>query len=276
MGEPISAVISAAISPVRPAKISARRPTAAARSAGSVRGQGPVSKATRAAATARSMSAVVPAGTRPMTCSVCGETTSMTSVPAGATQSPPMNRRSRVIMMCLRSARRRRAVVVGSCRYPDAKASDRRHMRRTTDPGDQHLRRAVYRQLVADATARQEDEVAAGRVGHPGASLASSAADLPPDIGTSDQPQPEPADPTVDPNEAGDQTLSGGSTAAVPTHTHGSSTPGLDIQLPRGEPCWGVARATRATASPARYPGSSVDQSKADHPRVPVTDSSRE
>jgi transposase len=56
----------------------------------------------------------------------------------------------------------------------------------------------VYRQLVTDATARQDaqtqqgqQEVAAGRVGHPGASLASSAADLPPDIGTSDQPQPE-------------------------------------------------------------------------------------
>jgi transposase len=45
---------------------------------------------------------------------------------------------------------------------------------------------AVYRQLVTDATARQEAQieqgqqvVAAGRVGHPGASLSSSAADLP-------------------------------------------------------------------------------------------------
>jgi len=75
---------------------------------------------------------------------------------------------------------------------------------------------AVYRQLVADAAARQQEQVAAGRVGHPGASLASSAADLPPDIGTSDQPQPEPADPTVDPPQAGDQTPAGGSTAAPP------------------------------------------------------------
>ncbi len=83
---------------------------------------------------------------------------------------------------------------------------------------------AVYRQLVTDATARQDthkeqgqqQRVAAGRVGHPGASLASSAADLPPDIGTSDQPQPEPANPTVDPPQAVDQTLSGGSTAAPP------------------------------------------------------------
>jgi transposase len=89
---------------------------------------------------------------------------------------------------------------------------------------------AVYRQLVADATARQEQVVAAGRVGHPGASLASSAADLPPDIGTSDQPQPEPADPTVDPTEAVDQTLPAGSTAAAP----GRRARGLNVQRPAG------------------------------------------
>ena len=85
---------------------------------------------------------------------------------------------------------------------------------------------AVYRQLVADATTRQDAQteqgqqqvVAAGRVGHPGASLASSAADLPPDIGTSDQPQPEPADPTVDPPQAVDQTLPG---ARQPPHRVG-------------------------------------------------------
>ena len=89
---------------------------------------------------------------------------------------------------------------------------------------------AVYRQLVADTIARQEDEVAAGRVGHPGASLASSAADLPPDIGTSDQPQPEPADPTVDPTEAGDQTPAGGSTAAPPRRR----AEGVNVQRPAG------------------------------------------
>ena len=96
----------------------------------------------------------------------------------------------------------------------------------------------VYRQLVADATARQDTQteqgqqqvVAAGRVGHPGASLASSAADLPPDIGTSDQPQPEPADPTVDPPEAGDQTPTGGSTAAVPRRR----ARGVNVQRPAG------------------------------------------
>jgi transposase len=47
---------------------------------------------------------------------------------------------------------------------------------------------AVYRQLVADAQARQ-----AGPGGHSGATLLSSAADLPPGIGTSDQPLPGPA-----------------------------------------------------------------------------------
>jgi transposase len=90
---------------------------------------------------------------------------------------------------------------------------------------------AVYRQLVADATAQQkEEQVAAGRVGHPGASLASSAADLPPDIGTSDQPQPEPADPTVDPPGAGDQTTAGGSTAAPPRRR----ARGVNVQRPTG------------------------------------------
>jgi transposase len=86
---------------------------------------------------------------------------------------------------------------------------------------------AVYRQLVTDAN---EPGVAAGRVGHPGASLASSAADLPPDIGTSDQPQPEPADATVDPNEPGDQTPAGGSTAA-PSRRRAR---GVNVQRPAG------------------------------------------
>ena len=53
-----------------------------------------LSKAARAAATALSMSAVVPSGTCPTFSSVDGEMTSITPVPAGATQSPPMYRRS--------------------------------------------------------------------------------------------------------------------------------------------------------------------------------------
>ncbi len=49
----------------------------------------------------------------------------------------------------------------------------------------------VYRQLVQDAIAR------AGPGGHSGASTKSSAADLTPVVGSSDQPLPGPADPTL-------------------------------------------------------------------------------
>jgi transposase len=55
----------------------------------------------------------------------------------------------------------------------------------------------VYRQLTADALAKQ-----AGPGGHSGATLLSSAADLPPDIGTSDQPLPGPAPKTLPPPPA--------------------------------------------------------------------------
>jgi len=54
----------------------------------------------------------------------------------------------------------------------------------------------VYRQLVADADAHRE-HTQAGPGGHPGASLPTSAADLPPDIGTSDQSLPGPAPATL-------------------------------------------------------------------------------
>jgi transposase len=52
---------------------------------------------------------------------------------------------------------------------------------------------AVYRQLAADA----QEEASPG--GHPGASAQSSAAGLSPDTGTSDQPLPGPAHPTLPP-----------------------------------------------------------------------------
>ena len=61
-----------------------------ARSAGLICGQGPLSNASRAAATARSTSAVVASGTLAMTSSVWGEITASWSEPAGSTQSPPM------------------------------------------------------------------------------------------------------------------------------------------------------------------------------------------
>ena len=53
----------------------------------------------------------------------------------------------------------------------------------------------VYRQLVAEAR-----EAGASPGGHCGASLPSSAVDLPPHIDTSDQPQPGPAQPTLPPS----------------------------------------------------------------------------
>jgi transposase len=63
----------------------------------------------------------------------------------------------------------------------------------------------VYRQLVADALEATVDE--AGPGGHCGASEISSAADLPPHIGTSDQPLPGPAHPTLPPPQPGDHPL---------------------------------------------------------------------
>ena len=58
---------------------------------------------------------------------------------------------------------------------------------------------AIYKQLVADATAATEAGVDAGPGGHCGASQESSAVDLPPHIDTSDQPLPGPAQPTLQP-----------------------------------------------------------------------------
>jgi len=55
----------------------------------------------------------------------------------------------------------------------------------------------VYRQLVHDAATLALSE--AGPGGHSGASMSSSAADLTPDIGSSDQPLPGPAQPTLPP-----------------------------------------------------------------------------
>ena len=53
---------------------------------------------------------------------------------------------------------------------------------------------ALYRQLIADSRASET-----GPGGHCGASLTSSAVDLPPHIDTSDQPLPGPAAPTLQP-----------------------------------------------------------------------------
>jgi transposase len=63
---------------------------------------------------------------------------------------------------------------------------------------------AVYRQMVADARVRAAQQ--AGPGGHSGASLSSSAAGLPPDTGTSDQPLPGPAPLTLPPPHAAPKT----------------------------------------------------------------------
>ena len=57
----------------------------------------------------------------------------------------------------------------------------------------------VYRQLVKDAVDLEAEAMNAGPGGHSGATLQSSAAGLPPHTGTSDQPLPGPATPTLAP-----------------------------------------------------------------------------
>ncbi|GAA2159023.1 transposase [Humibacillus xanthopallidus] len=58
---------------------------------------------------------------------------------------------------------------------------------------------ALYRQLVADATAATAQAGEAGPGGHCGETQESSAVDLPPHIDTSDQPLPGPVQPTLQP-----------------------------------------------------------------------------
>jgi len=62
---------------------------------------------------------------------------------------------------------------------------------------------AVYRQLVADAQVAESQGTSTGPGGHCGATLKSSAVDLPPHIDTSDQPLPGPAEPTLQPRRQG-------------------------------------------------------------------------
>ncbi len=94
IGDPISLEMSSEM-PCMSLRIdSATLARTAARSAGAMRGHGPWSKASRAAATARSTSATWASGTRPTSSSVVGETTSKAEEEDGSTHSPPMNRRS--------------------------------------------------------------------------------------------------------------------------------------------------------------------------------------
>jgi transposase len=81
----------------------------------------------------------------------------------------------------------------------------------------------VYRQLVQDAIRK------AGPGGHSGAYVSSSAADLTPVIGSSDQPLPGPADPTLLPPTTARKT-SGPGTGATPRRRAG----GVNVQRPTG------------------------------------------
>ena len=81
----------------------------------------------------------------------------------------------------------------------------------------------VYRQLAADAQHPEQ----AGPGGHPGASVTSSAADPPPDIGTSDQPQPGPAPNTLRRAPA----ASGAASIAAPQRRRAR---GVNVQRPTG------------------------------------------
>jgi transposase len=91
---------------------------------------------------------------------------------------------------------------------------------------------AVYRQLVADATTAPAPADApdgrAGPGGHPGATSQSSAADRSPDIGTSDQPQPGPAEATLLPTAAAKDGAS--PIAANPSRRAG----GVNLERPTG------------------------------------------
>ena len=84
----------------------------------------------------------------------------------------------------------------------------------------------VYRQLAADAAQAAEQ---AGPGGHSGATLLSSAADLPPGIGTSDQPLPGPAPATLPPPPAAPKTPAAPA-GATPRRRAG----GVNVERPTG------------------------------------------
>jgi transposase len=78
------------------------------------------------------------------------------------------------------------------------------------------VRLEVGPRLLADTHAHREHHPQAGPGGHPGASVPSSAADLPPDIDTSDQSLPGPATTTLTPPRAPDQPSAVPTTAPTP------------------------------------------------------------
>ncbi len=85
----------------------------------------------------------------------------------------------------------------------------------------------VYRQLAADAAVRAVEQ--AGPGGHSGTTLKSSAADLTPDIGSSDQPLPGPAPSTLPPPVPAKNPQCPG-TGAIPRRRAG----GVNVERPTG------------------------------------------
>ena len=98
----------------------------------------------------------------------------------------------------------------------------------------------VCRQLAADARTQR-----AGPGGHPGAALSSSAADLLPDIGTSDQPLPGPAPTTLPPPPA---------PRAIPAARTGATSrqrgAGVNVERPAGRTTLTPTRAGAHSKTP--------------------------
>ncbi|COV56314.1 Uncharacterised protein [Mycobacterium tuberculosis] len=89
-GWPVSAASSLVNRSLRSASILTAAAITAARSCGGVEGQGPLSNAARAAATAASTSAAAAIGTLPTYSPVAGQRTSITSEVDGLVHLPPM------------------------------------------------------------------------------------------------------------------------------------------------------------------------------------------
>src|SRR3954453_3486847 len=108
---------------------------------------------------------------------------------------------------------------------------------------------AVYRQLVTDATqAGAERRASPG--GHSGASSQSSAADLsPPVIGSSDQPLPGPARPTVLPAQP-TANSSAASTASPPRRCAGA----VKVERPTGRTTLTATSADAQSTAPTPHP----------------------
>jgi transposase len=87
----------------------------------------------------------------------------------------------------------------------------------------------VYRQLVADAAAKAEQNTEAGPGGHRGATTNSSAAGPTPTAGSSDKPQPGPATPTLLADPAGSPPPP--ASAAAPSRRRAR---GVNMQAPTG------------------------------------------